>query len=135
MRLYKVEGNSMYPLLRDSDMVVVSPVPVERLKKGTIVVFEETKGEYIVHRLVKKTGDGKVILRGDGYNLPLESAAADAVVGRATGIIRGGRLIRISRTRECCFWAVARIKEQVKRLLKERTRIVRQGKMSVSDHP
>jgi hypothetical protein len=122
-------------LLRDSDMVVVSPVPVERLKKGNLVVFEEKKGEYIVHRLVKRAADGAVFLRGDGYNLSLESVAADAVVGRVTGIIRGGRLIRISRTRECYSWAVATIKEQVKRLLKEKTRIVRQGKMSVSDHP
>ncbi len=124
----------MYPLLKHNDMVIVAPLSAERLKTGNIVVFKKDAPEYIVHRLVKRTGGGKMLFRGDGYNLPLELIGTNAVVGKVTGRIRAGELIRVSRSKECGSWAIAMIKERVKRLLMKGQRVVQEDSTSVSDY-
>ena len=115
-------------------MVIVAPLSAERLKTGNIVVFKKDAPEYIVHRLVKRTGGGKMLFRGDGYNLPLELIGTNAVVGKVTGRIRAGELIRVSRSKECGSWAIAMIKERVKRLLMKGQRVVQEDSTSVSDY-
>ncbi|MEA3280023.1 MAG: S24/S26 family peptidase [Thermodesulfobacteriota bacterium] len=118
MRLYKVKGNSMYPFLRDNDLIAVRRITFERLRKGNLLVFKNKEGEYIIHRLVKKTGKIFVCLRGDGYNLKAELVEMNSIAGKAIGIIRKGRFIRFNRTMELCSWSVSRFKEYLKRFLR-----------------
>ncbi len=118
MRLYRVKGNSMYPFLREDDLVVARELPFESFRKGNLLVFEDKEGGYIIHRLVKKIGDNFVCLRGDGYNLKTESVEMNSVEGKAIGIIRNGKFIRFSVSREWYFWTVSRFKEYLKRFLR-----------------
>jgi len=114
MKLYRVKGNSMYPLLRDNDLVCVRKTSTKSLRRGNIVVYLRKEGEYIVHRLIKKERDSVLWLRGDGHNLIIESATTENITGKVVGFFRYRRYNAISRTRELHSWFIALAKEAVK---------------------
>jgi len=128
MKLFKVKGNSMYPVLRDNDLVVVRETAPELLRKGNILVYhQEEKGEYLVHRLVKK-GEGDILyLRGDGYNLSLELTTIGAIMGKAIGFIRDGKYETLNRTKELHSWRVSLLRENTKRFLRRAFLITKHG--------
>jgi len=125
MRLCKVKGNSMYPFLRDEDLVVVKKVPFLNLKIGNILVFEGKDRELFIHRLVGKKKNDMLCLQGDGYNLLKETVPCDAIAGKVIGILRGGRLIRLSRIMELYYWVFARSKELFKNLIGGKIKLIR----------
>ncbi len=125
MRLCKVKGNSMHPFLRDEDLVLVKKVPVIYLKAGNILVFEGKDRELFIHRLVGKYKDELLYLQGDGYDLLKETVPYDAVEGKVIGILRNHRFIQFSRTRECYYWALARLREFFKNLIRGKIKILR----------
>lgn len=47
-----VRGNSMYPLLREGDIILLSKKSPEEIKVGDIVVYRSLKGNLIVHRVI-----------------------------------------------------------------------------------
>ncbi len=60
-------GYSMFPFLRKGDLLTVEPVPMERIKRGDIVVFESEE-KWIAHRVIKiHSNDGLIgfTTRGD----------------------------------------------------------------------
>ncbi len=65
-----VVSGSMEPAIHTGDIVVASPVDpamVGRLAPGTVVLVEDpaVPGRTLLHRLVKYTPDGRLIIRGD----------------------------------------------------------------------
>lgn len=52
-----VRGYSMYPLLREGDIVFSYRPPGDRIKIGDIIIYESVTGKLIIHRVV----DVKVI--------------------------------------------------------------------------
>jgi len=114
----------MYPVLRDNDLVVVRETAPELLRKGNILVYHrEEKGEYLVHRLVKK-GEGDILyLRGDGYNLSLELTTAGYMMGKAIGFIRNSRYEPLSRSKELYSWLVSSLKEYAKQFIRRACRV------------
>lgn len=114
----------MYPVLRDNDLVVVRETAPELLRKGNILVYhQEEKGEYLVHRLVKK-GEGDILyLRGDGYDLSLELTRIGAIMGKAIGFVRNNRYEPLNRLEELRSWSVSLLKEHVKRFVRRVFRI------------
>ena len=62
-------GYSMFPFLRQGDLLTVEPVPMETIKRGDIVVFEIGE-KWIAHRAVKisnSRNQTKISARGDSY--------------------------------------------------------------------
>ena len=113
MRLYRVKGISMHPFLMDDDLVVVKKVSPGCLKKGNILVFRDKTGNYIIHRGIGKPRNGHIYARGDGYNLPAELVQETAILGKAIGMIRDGKLTYFNRLMELYFWAVSLLKGQL----------------------
>lgn len=109
----------MYPFLRDNDLVVVRETAPELLRKGNILVYyQEEKGEYLVHRLVKK-GEGDILyLKGDGYNLSIELTQLGAIMGKAIGFVRNSRYKSLNRSEELRSWSVSVLKEYSKRFIR-----------------
>jgi signal peptidase I len=118
MKLCEVKGNSMYPVLRDHDIVVVKETALDSLRMGNILVYRAANGAYIVHRFIGKGDRGILYIRGDGYNLPVEVATADSLVGRATGIVRNRRYEPLSRSKELYSWLIAALKKYLKQLIR-----------------
>ncbi|MCX5855646.1 MAG: signal peptidase I [Deltaproteobacteria bacterium] len=123
MKLFKVTGNSMYPVLRDNDLVVVKEAAPESLRRGNIIVYRADNGQSVVHRLVKKGKGGFLHLKGDGYNLPSELAKRESVIGKAAGFVRGGRYEPLDRMKELHSWAVSLLKERTKRFVRRAARV------------
>ncbi|HET6266548.1 MAG TPA: S24/S26 family peptidase [Acidobacteriota bacterium] len=80
-----LRGNSMVPLLRDGDMLIVARgLP---LRKGAVVAYE-MDGNLIAHRIV---AIGSAIqTKGDAVNRT-DSVAVDRILGVVIGFIRNGR--------------------------------------------
>lgn len=126
MKLFKVKGNSMYPVLRDNDLIVVRKTPPESLRRGNILVYHQDEmGEYLIHRLVRKGMGDALYLRGDGCNLSLELARTGSVIGQAIGFIRNSRYESLSRPKELHSWIVSLIKEYMKRFIRYSFRVKR----------
>ncbi|MBN2569020.1 MAG: S24/S26 family peptidase, partial [Deltaproteobacteria bacterium] len=125
-------GNSMYPVLRDNDFVVVKKTKPEFLRKGNILVYRGKNGQHIVHRLVKKERETVFYLKGDGYNLSPESTTRDSIVGKAIGFVRNNRYEPLNRGMELSSWFVSAIKEYAKHLLRRTfgISIIEGGKLS-----
>jgi len=81
-------GNSMLPLLRDGDMLVVEPVAWDQIGPGDIVVhrFDD---KYPSLRVMEKLPD-KLFLKADNWPAPIFEAWRDDVLGRVAGLRRDG---------------------------------------------
>jgi signal peptidase I len=63
----RVDGISMFPTLREGDVVVIQPVQLSSVSVGDIIVYGppcSTAGEDIIHRVVAVTNSG-LITQGD----------------------------------------------------------------------
>ncbi|TAJ15533.1 hypothetical protein DMA11_01175 [Marinilabiliaceae bacterium JC017] len=57
-------GNSMFPFLRQGDVLLVDPVSLREVQVGQIVVFKDCR-KIIAHRLISKNQDS-FLCKGDG---------------------------------------------------------------------
>lgn len=93
--LFKMHGNSMYPILREGDIGLVQACDPERLQVGDIVVFK-LKETYIAHRLLhiqKKGGLTLFTARGDKNLFNDPPFTAEALAGQIKQITRGKKMI------------------------------------------
>lgn len=88
-----VSGSSMSPLIcHQRDSVLLEPIRRE-LKKGDIVFYQRTNGQYVLHRICKIDRDGHIYCIGDAQKDmegPLDKKQFFAVV---TAINRKGQWI------------------------------------------
>jgi signal peptidase I len=82
----QVISDSMWPLLRAGDAVIVQPIEPATIRIGDVLVAQRG-GESITHRLIALEGE-QWVMRGDN------AIWADAPVGRAEGV---GRVEAIER--------------------------------------
>lgn len=60
-------GYSMFPFLRKGDLLTVEPVPMDKIKRGDVVVFESEQ-KWVAHRVIQINHNPEGIeflLRGD----------------------------------------------------------------------
>ena len=85
----KVSGVSMTPLLHNiKDSVVLAP-PKE-IKKYDIVLHKRTNGQYILHRIIKKSGD-VLTIAGDFETEKEYPVYTDAVIAKVVSFCRNGK--------------------------------------------
>jgi len=90
-------GWSMAPFLKDGDRLVIAPVPVDRLRIGDIIAYDDTSsGAIVCHRVVKKRtipGGIQLYARGDanwGTSGPLQE---HQLRGKVVAVYRGRRVM------------------------------------------
>ena len=82
-------GTSMQPLLYENDtQVVVEPVR-RPLKKGDMVLYENTVGDTVIHRVIGLS-DSAAAIRGDNTYVT-ESVPCERISGLVTEVYRHGR--------------------------------------------
>ncbi len=87
----RVTGNSMRPLLRHiRDGVVI--VPLVRVRRGDIVLFDRGDGRYALHRVIRAGKDG-FVMAGDSQWYLEKDLPYGQIVGVAGSVVRGGRSI------------------------------------------
>ncbi len=97
LRLY---GQSMYPLLRDGDLVDIVPISPKQVRIGDIVFFRSGR-RLLAHRVIKRTVEGRSVrLITQGDSLPTADRPIDDeadLLGRVEIVYRNGRAIRLDR--------------------------------------
>ena len=87
-----VKGNSMNPfIVHLRDRMTIGPWKDEDIRKGTVALVMDTRGSYVIHRIIKRDKD-RVVLLGDGNIGFTETATLDNVIGIMHNIDRKGRI-------------------------------------------
>ena len=85
----KVSGNSMFPALKDGDLIDIQKK--EKYIIGDIIVFLYEDTELLVHRLVAKS-NGYYLFKGDNA-FRIEKANANSIIGYVTHIYRNNNVL------------------------------------------
>lgn len=87
---YRVKGDSMMPLIREKeDVVILVPKEAGRLQVGDVPLYKRETGEYVLHRIIKVKKDS-YWTRGDNRFSIEKGVRDDMVLGVLSGIIRKG---------------------------------------------
>ena len=87
-----VKGNSMNPfIVHLRDRMTIGPWKDEDIRKGTVALVKDTRGSYVIHRIIKRDKD-RLVLLGDGNIGFTETATLDNVIGIMHNIDRKGRI-------------------------------------------
>jgi hypothetical protein len=99
-----VNGRSMWPFIRDGDVVEIAPMPPQPAV-GMAVLARLAPEHYPLHRLVARHGDTWV-LRGDYNRGPDGLVCRQDLIGMVTRVERNGRIVRfvLGRTGRCIAW-------------------------------
>jgi len=91
---FRALGSSMSPFIKNGDLVTLSPPDNPPPRSGDIMAFlHPHTGGLIVHRLVKTRG-GHFIMKGDNRYGTDGSVPKEGLLGRVTGVKRGGKDIK-----------------------------------------
>ncbi len=91
-------GNSMYPTLRQGDLIVLEAGRKRPIRRGDVIVFSRPgEKRHIVHRVEAAVGGG-FLTRGDGSGAMDDGIVKpEQVRGRVDHIVREKRFMRVPR--------------------------------------
>ena len=90
---FRATGFSMYPFIRDGDIITISPLRNEALRFGDVVAFVHPKlGNLIIHRIF---GRRKNSFHIKGDNVPFSNGFVPrkSIIGRITKVEREGKVV------------------------------------------
>ncbi len=94
---FTVSGSSMYPLIvNNRDQVLIERIDGKRLKIGDIILFQNEREHYILHRIYKKAEGGYRTI-GDSCILEDGFVEQAAIIGRVTKIYRKDKILDCNR--------------------------------------
>ena len=83
-----VTGLSMFPFLLPNDIIQVSPIKPENLKRGMVIVFQ-SDNIWVAHRLIKfDHKNGIAYTRGDGRATKDNPLSYEQIKGVAVKIVK-----------------------------------------------
>lgn len=98
-----IESDSMWPVLRPSDKVLIKAVSSASLRVGDIIVYRK-KEFSVAHRIVRvvnNKGFSTYWTRGD-FNYKLDQVSTENIIGKIAGVYRDGHLKPV-RGPGCCW--------------------------------
>lgn len=91
-------GKSMYPLLRDLDILYYVPYESQRLKVGDVIIFKPSRGAYAnctTHRIISLNDHG-AITKGDNNNVADSGVVSPRdIIGLVVYAKRKDRRVRV----------------------------------------
>lgn len=91
---FRAKGTSMYPFIRDGDIIVISPLGRAVPRLGDVVAcLRPNADRFTVHRILQKQRSS-FLIRGD--NSPCDDGwfARESILGRVVQVERKGREVR-----------------------------------------
>ena len=92
--VYTNVGDSMYPLIKPRDLLVIKKV-TKPLKKNDIPLYKRDSGQYVLHRIVK-IKNGEYYICGDNRAYFERGITDRHIIGMLTDIVRDGRTIPVN---------------------------------------
>jgi len=95
---FRARGNSMRPFIKDGDILNIKPIEATEVQIGDVILFRQGR-RILVHRVVKRRVEPEVMLivKGDSRLRPDGPVHPDQLLGKVTGVERGGRTINVDR--------------------------------------
>jgi len=91
---FRARGFSMYPFIRDGDVISVASPDRRTPGVGQVVAFiHPDTGKLVVHRVLRRRS-AAWLLRGDNVRESDGLVPLDRIVGRVISVERGGRPVR-----------------------------------------
>lgn len=90
---FKAKGASMWPWIKNGDVLTISPLPFKGPRLGDVVPYAISKSMMVVHRIVGKQ-HGKYLICADNATDYDGLFSEDAFYGRVSKIERNNRDIR-----------------------------------------
>lgn len=97
---FRAHGRSMWPLIRDGDILTVEPVKMETLRVGDVVLHRTEPCGLVAHRLVARgVENGNLVLTtcGDVSPRVRDRVSAEQLLGRVVALERGKKAVRLDR--------------------------------------
>ena len=79
--LVHAAGTSMLPFAGPNDVFIVVPTKWEDLTHSEVVVYKDSKGRLIAHRLIRPEGDGWIVKGDNNTDIDAELVTRDNLVG------------------------------------------------------
>lgn len=92
-------GNSMYPMIREGDLLVIQPIKDAHVRLGEVILFKKSNVRLLAHRVIKKTnrgGSSCYFTQGDHTFVKDGCIPFADILGYVKSIERGGRKINSS---------------------------------------
>jgi signal peptidase I len=113
---FRAEGLSMYPTIRDGELITVGPVEAHQIVRGDVLLCRQST-RLLAHRVVavhERGGERVLRLRGDAKGAADAPIAVSDVIGRVVSVCRNGRGIpmcgRTARLRHQVRTAASQVK-------------------------
>lgn len=84
----RTAGRSMWPLVRPGALVEVVAIDPAQLRPGDLVAIERDEG-LLLHRLVRRTSRGELVLRGDANAREDPPVQVERVLGYVPNLVLG----------------------------------------------
>jgi signal peptidase I len=117
---FRAPGRSMYPTIRENEVIIVEPVEPRHVKVGDIILFrsEESVVAHRVMRIERGKGDTlSFILREDTWGTLDAPVEAEQILGKVVSVERAGRNIDPYSTRAKVRLLVHTIASRLKRYI------------------
>jgi signal peptidase I len=101
---FTARGFSMMPFIQNGDVITVSDSTVNPVRLGTVVAFVAGNGKLIVHRIVGRTGDERLV-KGDNLTEDDGWVPNGRILGCVTRVERRGCAVRFGLGPERLFIA------------------------------
>lgn len=93
------KGYSMNPFIMHlRDQITLGPWNDDQIRKGAVVLAKDTRGIYIIHRIIKREGDA-LTLMGDGNIGIKEKVLVKDVIGLMYSVTKKGRTYSVKSLR------------------------------------
>lgn len=85
------KGYSMNPfIIHLRDQITLGPWNDSQIKKGAVVLVKESRGNFVIHRIIKREGN-RLTLMGDGNIGITETADVKNIIGLMVSVTKKGR--------------------------------------------
>ena len=86
-RVYAIASSgSMLPTLDEGSIVTVEMVALDKLKKGDIIIYRNTSGVAVIHRLYERHNDRWYVLGDNNTSVDREMVSVGNFIGRVCAI-------------------------------------------------
>jgi hypothetical protein len=96
---FRARGVSMWPLVRDGDILEVQPPGFAALRRGDVVLCRPRGGRLVAHRVVQiirgNSGATTIVTQGDTLAFSDAPISAEQVLGYVVAVERNGKRIKL----------------------------------------
>ncbi len=100
MLRFRAHGGSMYPFIKNGDIIKVKPMEASAIRVGDVIFYRSVRGRLFAHRVIKvdaQHGRVALVTKGDSVSSADPLVHPKQVLGQVVAIRRGERTIKLDR--------------------------------------